>query len=130
MMGRVTSMEMFKLNNWDPIKDMRFTIGIIRQLLEAHGQIDVSTAFNDLELYKTGAYTELEYLLLELELLCDKDPRANFKYPPPEWKTKQPESTSSSTPAKTQTPASAPAAPPASGAVSADGKSYWAKVSL
>jgi hypothetical protein len=31
--------------------------------------------------YPKGAYSELEYLLLRLELLCETDPRANLKYP-------------------------------------------------
>jgi len=89
MMGRITSMEMLKLDNWDPVKDMRETIGQIRLLLETYGQIDITNVMNDSVRYPAGAYTELEYLLLELELLCDKDPRANLKYPPPEWKKRE-----------------------------------------
>lgn len=44
---------------------------------------------NDMDKYPQGAYTELEYLLLELELLTDKDPRANLKYPQPDWVKKE-----------------------------------------
>jgi baculoviral IAP repeat-containing protein 6 (apollon) len=89
MMGRITSSEMFKLENWDPVKDMKFYIQSIRSLLEKYGSIDTTNFMNDMDRYPEGAYTELEYLLLEIELLTDKDPRANLKYPQPDWVKKE-----------------------------------------
>eukprot|EP01122_Echinamoeba_exundans_P011468 TRINITY_DN4564_c0_g1_i1.p1 TRINITY_DN4564_c0_g1~~TRINITY_DN4564_c0_g1_i1.p1 ORF type:complete len:869 (-),score=241.05 TRINITY_DN4564_c0_g1_i1:174-2780(-) len=89
MMGRITSSEMFKLDNWDPVKDMKFYIQAIRSLLEKYGSIDTTNFMNDMDRYPEGAYTELEYLLLEIELLTDKDPRANLKYPQPDWVKKE-----------------------------------------
>jgi hypothetical protein len=82
-------MEMLKLDNWDPVQTTENIIRSIRSLLETHGQIDVENFMNDKERYPKGAYSELEYLLLELELLCDKDPRANLKYPLADWQKKE-----------------------------------------
>jgi hypothetical protein len=89
MIGRITSMEMLKLDNWDPVQTTQSIIRSVRSLLEEHGQIDVENFMNDKERYPRGAYSELEYLLLELELLCDKDPRANLKYPLADWQKKE-----------------------------------------
>lgn len=90
MMGRVTSMEILKLNYWDPVKGMKYVIGEIRSMLQEHGRLDVNNPMNDMAQYPAGAYTRLEYLLLRLELLCETEPRANLKYAAPEKLQKQP----------------------------------------
>jgi len=81
MMGRITSMELLKLSYWDPVKDMKFVLNEIRNLIHEHGKVDVNNPQNNPKEYPKGSYTELEYLLLRLELLCETDPRANLKYP-------------------------------------------------
>ncbi len=41
----------------------------IRNLLQEHGRLDVNNPMNDFTQYPNGAYSQLEYLLLRLELL-------------------------------------------------------------
>jgi hypothetical protein len=54
--------------------------------LEDFGRVDVNMPMNDREKFPDGSYSELEWLLLQLELLSDQLPRANLKY-----QLKQPE---------------------------------------
>jgi baculoviral IAP repeat-containing protein 6 len=80
MMGRIVSMEALKLDHWSPTKDMCYYLNMIRELLEEYGRIDVNMPMNDKNNFPAGSYTELEWLLLQLELLSDQSPRANLKY--------------------------------------------------
>jgi baculoviral IAP repeat-containing protein 6 len=81
MMGRVTSMETLRLAGWDPVRDMRSVLQMIRELLEEHGKLEVNDPMNDIKVHPAGAYTELEFLLLRLELLCETPARVHAKYP-------------------------------------------------
>eukprot|EP01116_Phalansterium_solitarium_P017677 TRINITY_DN4413_c0_g1_i2.p1 TRINITY_DN4413_c0_g1~~TRINITY_DN4413_c0_g1_i2.p1 ORF type:complete len:883 (+),score=181.75 TRINITY_DN4413_c0_g1_i2:114-2762(+) len=78
LMGRVTSMDILKLSFWDPIQPMSAVLLKIRDLIEAFVKLDVH---NPLNANPKGAYSDMEHLLLRLELLSELDPRANLKYP-------------------------------------------------
>lgn len=114
MMGRVTSMEILRLQGWDPIKNMTEVLQMIRKLLEEHGKVDVNNPMNDPQQNPAGAYTELEFHLLRLELLCETPARVHAKYP------------------ELASPANTPTPPPkkqvsTSSSSSANDKLYWAK---
>eukprot|EP00727_Mastigamoeba_balamuthi_P009103 m51a1_g4815 hypothetical protein (960) ;mRNA; r:142906-146614 len=90
MMGRVTSMDILKLAPsvhspagvyWDPVRAMSTVLEMIRELLNEHGKLDVNNPMNDIKAHPEGAYTELEYLLLRLELLTETQSRVHGKYP-------------------------------------------------
>jgi len=80
MMGRVTCMDLLKLSHWDPVKDMRFVLTEIRNMVREIGKLDSDNLFNDVGMFPEGAYTELEYLLLRLELLSEQQSRAASRF--------------------------------------------------
>eukprot|EP01114_Cavostelium_apophysatum_P004651 TRINITY_DN1498_c0_g1_i1.p1 TRINITY_DN1498_c0_g1~~TRINITY_DN1498_c0_g1_i1.p1 ORF type:complete len:1151 (-),score=363.17 TRINITY_DN1498_c0_g1_i1:73-3525(-) len=79
MMGRVTCMDVLKLSNWNPVKDMRSVLTQIRSMIREIGKIDVNDPSNSIKTHPDGAYTELEYLLLRLELLSEQESRISLK---------------------------------------------------
>eukprot|EP01129_Flabellula_baltica_P006443 TRINITY_DN240_c0_g4_i1.p1 TRINITY_DN240_c0_g4~~TRINITY_DN240_c0_g4_i1.p1 ORF type:complete len:867 (+),score=232.37 TRINITY_DN240_c0_g4_i1:20-2620(+) len=81
MMGRITSLDILKLENWDPIKNMSDIITLIKNMIEENATLDLSHEMNNIVEFPDGAYTKLEHLLLEIDLLSDIDSRAIKKYP-------------------------------------------------
>ncbi|KAH3764663.1 Ubiquitin-conjugating BIR-domain enzyme [Pelomyxa schiedti] len=115
MMGRVTSLDILKLSYWDPVKDMRSVLGIVRELLEDYGRLDANNPLNDRTTTPAGAYSPLEYHLLRLELLTETSPRANLKYPDRESILRKSATGTSS------------AAQPSGGKPNSNKGTYWAK---
>eukprot|EP01130_Rhizamoeba_saxonica_P019273 TRINITY_DN991_c0_g1_i2.p1 TRINITY_DN991_c0_g1~~TRINITY_DN991_c0_g1_i2.p1 ORF type:complete len:660 (-),score=151.06 TRINITY_DN991_c0_g1_i2:251-2230(-) len=81
MMGRITSMEMLKLDKWNPVRNMSEILTTIRELLSNFGKLDINHDMNNSFAFPGGAYTKLEHYLLQLELISEVTPRANKKYP-------------------------------------------------
>eukprot|EP01119_Soliformovum_irregulare_P016152 TRINITY_DN463_c0_g2_i4.p1 TRINITY_DN463_c0_g2~~TRINITY_DN463_c0_g2_i4.p1 ORF type:complete len:834 (-),score=313.83 TRINITY_DN463_c0_g2_i4:9-2510(-) len=75
MMGRVTCMNHLKFSHWDPVKDMTWVLSRIRKLIQAKGRIDLESEFNFLN-FQDGSYSQLEHLLLRLQLLTEIEPRS------------------------------------------------------
>jgi baculoviral IAP repeat-containing protein 6 len=127
MMGRITSFEGFKLEKWDPVRDMSYYLELIKKLLEDYGRVNVDMAMNDKNKFTEGSYTRLEWLLLQLELLSDHFPRANLKY---QIRKEDKYSTPSELVTTTNTAAPKPKEPtpaPTQPAVPGEKKEYWAK---
>jgi len=85
MMLRVTTMEILKLTNgWDPAKDMKSVLIVIKEFLSKKARLNIHSERNDRIVYHDGAYIDIEHHLLRLALVSDVTPRANKKYSPVE----------------------------------------------
>lgn len=60
---------------------MTCVIGEIRSTIVEHGNVDVDNPANSITSHPEGAYTELEYLLLRLELLTEIQSRSSIRRP-------------------------------------------------
>eukprot|EP01101_Sappina_pedata_P003776 TRINITY_DN1529_c0_g1_i5.p1 TRINITY_DN1529_c0_g1~~TRINITY_DN1529_c0_g1_i5.p1 ORF type:complete len:803 (-),score=225.46 TRINITY_DN1529_c0_g1_i5:223-2610(-) len=81
MMGRIAALDQLKVDFWDPVSGIGCVLREIKKLINDHGKIDVNNPLNDLSLHPEGAYSEGEHMLIHLEQLTGKDPRANLIYP-------------------------------------------------
>ncbi|KYQ92653.1 Baculoviral IAP repeat-containing protein [Tieghemostelium lacteum] len=78
-LGRISHLELLKLENWNPVCDMKYVLNHLKEILEKFGQLDVNNPMNSLN-NSAGSYSTLEHFLLRLEILSDTPPRANLKY--------------------------------------------------
>jgi len=84
MMLRVTTMDILRLTNgWDPAKDMKSVLIVIKQFLAHRARLNVQSVRNN-RLLAGGAYIPIEHSLLRLALVSDVTPRANKEYSPVE----------------------------------------------
>ena len=81
ILGAVMSHPMFVLSGWDPMVSTEAVIQHVRELLQKFGRVEVETATNCPRDYPASAYSELEVLLIRLELLTSTRPRAADRYP-------------------------------------------------
>ncbi|KAN0018279.1 hypothetical protein ACTFIU_010893 [Dictyostelium citrinum] len=78
LLGRITHLDILKLDNWNPVCDMRYLLNHLKDVIEKHGSFDVNNPMNALT--SNGSYSSLEHFLLRLEILSGNSPRANLKY--------------------------------------------------
>lgn len=71
IMNKVTSMKRLKLSFWDFTQNMSSILIAVKQVLEEEGVIDVDSQYNDAKKYPSGAYSTLDYALLQLSVLTD-----------------------------------------------------------
>jgi baculoviral IAP repeat-containing protein 6 len=68
MMGKIASLNVLKFNTWSPSTRVSDIIMIINDLINVEGIIDVSSTYNSLD---SNSYMDIEYKLLQLEVLMD-----------------------------------------------------------
>ncbi|QKF93649.1 ubiquitin-conjugating enzyme E2 [Fadolivirus algeromassiliense] len=71
LMHRITNMRMIQFEYWSPIRGMDFIVNKLRAAFNTHGSIDYDSEMNDITKYKSGAYHDLESILIKLASLCD-----------------------------------------------------------
>ena len=79
-MLRVTTMEILKLTDWDPARDMKSVLLDIKTFLSTWARLDLNSERNDQMRYPDGAYIDTEHHLLRQALVSEVTPRANKKY--------------------------------------------------
>lgn len=70
-MVKIASMKSLKLSFWDFTRNMSSILTAIKQVLEAEGTVDIDSQYNDAKKYPSGAYSALDYTLLQLTVLTD-----------------------------------------------------------
>ena len=80
MMLRVTTIEILKLTDWDPARDMKSVLFDIKTFLSTWARLDLNCERNDQMRYPDGAYIDIEHHLLRQALASEVTPRANKKY--------------------------------------------------
>ena len=73
LMNRLTNMKMVQLDYWSPCRGMSFIVNKLYDTLNNHCVIDLTSDMNDLTKFPSGAYHNLEAILVKLAALCSLD---------------------------------------------------------
>ena len=73
LMNHITNMKMVQLEYWSPCRGMAFIINKLYDTLNNHSVVEINSEMNDLTKYTSGAYHNLEAILVKLAALCSLD---------------------------------------------------------
>lgn len=77
--GFLMGLDLLKLSKWNPVRTITDVLKEIRSTIVETGTLDLDNPANDNSSHPEGAYTELEYLLLRLEILTEIQSRSAMK---------------------------------------------------
>jgi ubiquitin-protein ligase len=71
LMHRISNLKMVHFDYWTPSMSMEYVIDKMLDIFNTHAVIDVENEMNNAEQYPTGAYHDLEGILVKLASLCN-----------------------------------------------------------
>ena len=71
VMNRVAGMKRLKLDFWDFTQNMSAVLTAVKQVIEAGASVDVDSEYNDPVKYPSGAYSAMDYSLVQLSFLTN-----------------------------------------------------------
>jgi ubiquitin-protein ligase len=71
LMTRISNSKQFGIASWIPSTSMKDIVKRIIRIIETYGKIDICSEYNDIKLYKEGAFVPFENILLDLSSMIN-----------------------------------------------------------